>query len=199
MSGNWIHLCIDMQRMFAEETPWHVPWMTKASPAIAEIVERFPERTVFTRFVPPTNPREMGGAWRDYYRKWESMTLGLMGQELVDIVPQLRRFAPPARIFDKMTYSPWLGNRLNSILRNESVETLVITGGETDVCVLATVLGAVDLGYHVKVVKDALCSGDDDTRDASLELLGGRFSVQVEIIGAEEFLRGGAVGPSSRN
>ncbi|MEY9718161.1 nicotinamidase-related amidase [Sinorhizobium fredii] len=25
----WIHLCIDMQRMFAEGTPWQVAWMPK--------------------------------------------------------------------------------------------------------------------------------------------------------------------------
>lgn len=25
--GNWKHLCIDMQRLFAEDTPWHVQWM----------------------------------------------------------------------------------------------------------------------------------------------------------------------------
>ncbi|MBW9118093.1 cysteine hydrolase [Rhizobium cauense] len=189
MSENWIHLCIDMQRMFSEDTPWHVPWMSRVSPTIVEIADRFPERTVFTRFIPPTNAGEMTGTWRDYYRKWEAMTLDRLDRELIELIPDLRRFSPPARVFDKMTYSPWVGGNLNSTLRNEHVETLVITGGETDVCVLAAVLGAVDLGYRVKVVKDALCSGDDDTRDASLELLGGRFSMQVEIVDTETVLR----------
>jgi nicotinamidase-related amidase len=32
---------------------------------------------------------------------------------------------------------------------------LTVTGSETDVCVLATVLDAVDLGYRVIVVRDA--------------------------------------------
>lgn len=27
MAGQWIHICIDMQRMFSEATPWYVPWM----------------------------------------------------------------------------------------------------------------------------------------------------------------------------
>jgi hypothetical protein len=30
--GNWRHICVDMQRMFAEDTPWHVPWMKEVSP-----------------------------------------------------------------------------------------------------------------------------------------------------------------------
>ncbi|MGO6900177.1 cysteine hydrolase, partial [Rhizobium ruizarguesonis] len=34
MNENWIHLCIDMQRVFAEDTPWHVPWTREVSPQI---------------------------------------------------------------------------------------------------------------------------------------------------------------------
>jgi hypothetical protein len=45
-----------------------------------------------------------------------------------------------------------------------------VTGGETDVCVLATVLGAVDYGYRSIVLGDALCSASDADHDAMLEL-----------------------------
>lgn len=31
MPGKWIHLCIDMQSMFAEDTPWQVPWMSSTT------------------------------------------------------------------------------------------------------------------------------------------------------------------------
>jgi nicotinamidase-related amidase len=43
------------------------------------------------------------------------------------------------------------------------------------VCVLAAAIGAIDFGYSVILMKDAVCSGADETRDASLELLGDRF------------------------
>lgn len=128
--------------------------------------------------------------WRDYYRKWESMTLGQMDRRLVNVVPELARFVPPARTFDKMTYSPWTDGQLHRLLQSEAVGTLAITGGETDVCVLAAVLGAIDLGYEVKLLNDAVCSGADETHDATLRLLGDRFSVQVEVLTTEEFLRG---------
>jgi nicotinamidase-related amidase len=55
--------------------------------------------------------------------------------------------------------------------------------------VLATTLGAIDLGYRVIVLNDAVCSGADDTHDASLELLHDRFSVQLELMDTEEFFR----------
>jgi len=186
--NHWIHLCIDMQRMFAEDTPWHVPWMKEVSPQVQEISQRHPQRTVFTRFVPPERAEDMHGMWRSYYDQWDTMTLGRLGSEMVDLLPSLKALVPPARIFDKMTYSPWTTGELHHVLAGEGVKTLAISGGETDVCVLAAALGAIDFGYRVILLKDAVCSGADDTHDASLELLGDRFSVQLQIASTEDFL-----------
>lgn len=182
------HLCIDMQRMFNEETAWNVPWMASVSDQVEELAERFTAETVFTRFVPPHNASQMPGAWKTYYEKWEQMTLDHMPDELVDLVPRLRRFVPPARVFEKRTYSPWIDGRLHQALSRDGVDTLIITGGETDVCVLATVVGAIDLGYRIIIPRDAVCSGADTTHDSTLELLEKRFSVQIEVASTEELL-----------
>jgi nicotinamidase-related amidase len=69
------------------------------------------------------------------------------------------------------------------------VGALVITGAETDVCVLAAVMGAVDLGYRVVVPTDAVCSSSDETHDALLTLYRGRYGQQVETATSEEVLR----------
>ena len=68
------------------------------------------------------------------------------------------------------------------------IDTLVITGGETDVCVLATVLGAIDFGYRVVLVTDALCSSSDATHDALLTVYHQRFAQQVETVEMETVL-----------
>jgi nicotinamidase-related amidase len=185
MIESMCHLCIDMQRQFAEDTPWRVPWMQKVSPQICEIVSRHAERTVFTRFIPPATPV---GMWRPYYEKWWMMTREHQPPEMFDILPQLAHFAPPASVFDKTTYSPWVDGRLHRLLQRGGVEAIAITGGETDVCVLATVLGGIDLGYRVILLSDAVCSGADETHDASMKLLGDRFSVQLEVTTTEKFL-----------
>ncbi len=184
----WAHLCIDMQRMFDEETAWNVPWMAKVSDQIEELTARAPERTIFTRFIPPRSAGEMPGAWKAYYQKWDQMTLNRIPRELVNLLPALARFAPPARVFDKRTYSPWVDGRLHQLLVQDGVDTLIVTGGETDVCVLATVVGAIDLGYRLLIPHDAVCSGADSTHDSTLELLGARFSVQVEMTSTEALL-----------
>lgn len=53
LSAGTVHLCIDMQTLFAERTDWHVPWFERVLPAVARPTEARRARTVFTRFVPP--------------------------------------------------------------------------------------------------------------------------------------------------
>jgi len=183
-----VHLCVDMQRLFAEDTPWHTPWMNRVIPVIAEITAAHPQQTVFTRFIPIENAGEAAGAWRKYYERWSSMTLESLGKDMVALVAELARFVPPAVIFDKRVYSPWHGGKLHAHLRARAVDSLVVSGGETDVCVLATVLGAIDYGYRVVIATDALCSSSDETHDALLKLYEKRYSEQVEAVTTETVL-----------
>jgi len=190
VKGKWLHLCVDMQRMFEERTDWHVPWMEAISGRVLMLVEMEPARTVFTCFIPPPSIDQAAGAWREYYARWPDMTLEALQRESLDIVPQLACHVPPARVFRKRVYSPWTTGELHRVLCNEQVETLIVSGAETDVCVLATVLGAIDLGYRVVVVADAVCSGDDRTHDAALNIFANRFSAQLRICTLEELLPG---------
>jgi nicotinamidase-related amidase len=91
-------------------------------------------------------------------------------------------------VVDKPVYSPFHGWRLPAILRKREADTLVVTGAETDVCVLATVLGAVDHGYRVVVVMDAVCSSSDAGHDAMMTLYRQRFSEQIAVASAEQVL-----------
>ena len=53
--SNAVHLCIDMQNIFARGNIWETPWMERVLPVIADIAARFAKRTVFTRFITPEN------------------------------------------------------------------------------------------------------------------------------------------------
>ena len=48
--SDWVHLCVDMQRMFAEDTDWRTLWLPRVLPQVVRLAERAPERTMFTRF-----------------------------------------------------------------------------------------------------------------------------------------------------
>lgn len=186
--GNCHHLCIDMQRLFAEDTPWQIDWMERVRGRVERVARATAQRTIFTRFIPPQRPEAATGMWRPYFEKWSNMTREALGEAMIDLLPELRQLVPPAVVFDKPTYSPWLDGRLHRYLQDKGAGTLVVSGGETDVCVLATVLGAVDLGYRVIVVRDAICSASDQTHDDSIDLLARRFSVQVDLMEADAVL-----------
>jgi nicotinamidase-related amidase len=99
LSGGSVHFCIDMQRMYLEDTPWKMPWMEKVLPQIISITSVHPERTIFTRFIPAKKAGDGVGMWRRYYERWSTMTTEELGQDMVELVPTLGQFVPPGRIF----------------------------------------------------------------------------------------------------
>lgn len=183
-----LHLCVDMQRVFAEDTPWHMPWMARVLPQVLRLAAAHAARNVFTRFMPPHRAEEMPGSWRRYYEHWHGMTRGELGDAMLELVPELRRLVPPGVVVEKSVYSPWLGTSLEAMLRHRGADALIVSGGETDVCVLASVLGAVDRGFRVVVASDALCSSSDEAHDASLTVYGTRYGQHVEVACVEEIL-----------
>lgn len=181
-----VHLAVDMQNIFAPGGIWETPWMERVLPTIVDITGRYAARTVFTRFITPVRADERPGRWRRYFNKWECATRAMLPPSQLELVPALGRFVPPARVVDKPAYSAFTGSRLASLLYDKGVGTVVITGSETDVCVLATVMDAVDLGFRVVIVEDALCSSFDAGHDALMTLYRNRFSEQIELIKAEQ-------------
>ncbi len=189
LDGRAVHVCVDMQNLFAEKTAWHTPWMARVLPRVRHLAAVVPERTLFTRFVPARHPSEGRGCWKRYWERWAEMTVERLGEAMVDLVPDLAALVPPGEVVDKTVYSPWMEPGLESALRARRAETLVITGGETDVCVLATVLGAVDRGYRIVLATDAVCSSSDDTHDAMMTLYRQRFEQQLEIATTGQILQ----------
>ena len=165
-----VHLCIDMQRIFSSDGPWPTPWMDRVLPVVLEIVQRFPERTVFTRFITPEFPDAMPGTWRCYYEKWREATRENIDPGLLELLPPLVKFVPPAAVIDKTRYSGFFEPQLLRHLRERKSDCLIVTGSETDVCVAATVLAAVDHGFRIILVRDAVCSSSDAGHDALLEV-----------------------------
>ena len=81
------------------------------------------------------------------------------------------------------------GNSSNrSHLRQRQADALIVSGSETDVCVLATVLDAVDIGYRVIVVRDAMCSSSDEGHEMLMRLYRTRYTEQIETADAAAIL-----------
>lgn len=46
-----------------------------------------------------------------------------IGPELINLMPELARFAPPCQVVDKMVYSPWMEDRLDAVITRSSTDT----------------------------------------------------------------------------
>ena len=181
------HLCIDMQRLFGPGNGRVLDWMPRVLPQIARLCELDPERTIFTRFIPGAAPgrwlRHLAGllpalGGDDFRGDWRGHGGADAGARPLRTAGSDHRQAgllalvgarPPA-----------------AASRAGQCDTLVVSGGETDMCVLATVLGAVDLGYRTVLVRDAVCSSSDENHEAMLDLFGNRYRRHVEIGTAAE-------------
>jgi nicotinamidase-related amidase len=184
-----VHAAIDMQRLFAEKTEWASPVVHDIAPRVARIAGHAPHLTLFTRFLTPARAEDARGQWQIYYRHWSSVLASNVDADLLDLVAPLRRFVPPARIIDKYVHSAFEAPRFQAALDELEADTIIFTGVETDVCVLATALTAIDRGYRTVLVSDAIASSSPLGHDSSLESIYPRFDQQVELIDTDTLLK----------
>ena len=104
------------------------------------------------------------------------------------MVDALADYVPPALIADKPTYSIFKTEAFHTMLDDMSCQTLICTGVETDVCVLATVMEAMDYGYRVVIPSDAIHSSNPASHAATMDHVYRRFEDQIEIGTTDEIL-----------
>jgi nicotinamidase-related amidase len=181
-----MHIVIDMQRLFADHPDWAVKDIGRIRKEVTWLAEHKPGRTLWTRFVPAQNAAAANGAWRKYYEQWPSATLEGGGADYVDLLLEHRTLAGKARIFDKSTFSAFGNAQFGAALQAAGIDTLILSGVETDVCVWATALDAVDLGFFVVLARDALTSGNPEGHQAILDVIAPHFVPQVSVMNHAE-------------
>lgn len=92
-------------------------------------------------------------------------------------------------VLPKKRYGAFSGNDLAFLLRNLGVETLILTGVETEICVLATAFHAFNEDYRVVVASDACAGLEPECERAALRIIErevGWVMSTEEIVGALE-------------
>jgi nicotinamidase-related amidase len=176
-----LHVVVDMQRVFAEATDWRVPAIAEVTQPILALVRAQPRETVFTRFMTPSSIENATGDWQRFYARWQSVVRDRMDAAMFDLMEPFAGFVPPAEVCDKTTFSAFASADFVASLAKRGTQTLILSGVETEVCVLATALDAVDRGLHVVLATDALTSWSAAGHRAALEAVYPRFDQQIEI------------------
>jgi len=124
------------------------------------------------RPIPPGAPREVkpvvaAGTWE--------------AQVIDELKPQPQDYMIP-----KFRWSAFHQTYLDLALRNRNIDTLLISGGSTDVGVASTAYAARDLDYHLVVVSDACTSPEQDNHAQFVRRI---FPRMARVRTTEEVLR----------
>jgi len=204
-------LIIDMQPLFYDtSSPWgsrhglEASAMSKVWPRQLALAKRLAEFTgrndsVFlTRYLLPDRAEQARGIMRHYYRiesgggiTREALTSsGANVTFLLDTMPALHGLvASGAQVSTKYTAgafgpSSTLPSQLDNHFRDTGnvTRTLLITGVETDYCVISTILSAIDHYYRIVVVTDAITSSQLNSGQAQLDYTLRRFDHMVDLM-----------------
>ena len=95
----------------------------------------------------------------------------LRGEYGHDFIDELQPW-PGELVVDKPGYSAFEHTDLQAWLEERGIETLILTGVTTEVCVSSTLRTAVDRGYRCITVRDACASSYADLHAAMLATIG---------------------------
>ena len=185
--GRTALLVIDMQRGFVE--PGHameVPPARDTVPVIRALVDAFRAAqlpVIFTAFVySPSVPLLVGELHPEHKPAAPDAPRGfghpssccLQGDPSADVIAALAPREGEA-VIHKRWYDAFAGSDLDGVLRARGVTSLVVTGTMTDICVLATVVGAFNREYRITVVDDAVSTLWPEIQRATLDIIGRAF------------------------
>jgi len=186
--GRTALVVVDMQRGFLDTgEAMAVPPAREIIPAIQTLLGVFRARrlpVVFTEFVysesvpvligalHPEHKPAAPGAPRGFGVPSSSCLEGTASAETVpDLAP-----LPDEIIVRKRGYDAFAGTFLDRALRARNVTSLVVTGTMTDICVLATVTGALHREYRVTVVEDGVATLWPEIQRATLDIIGRAYA-----------------------
>lgn len=179
-----LHVVVDMQELFRSHPEWGTQSVTTIVPPIQRLLAARPDNAYFSRFIPAQSAESAEGTWRRFYRRWSTVTLDRLDPAQIEIVHELRPWAK--RVADKRVYSAWACAELRHAAI--AAETVILTGAETDVCVLATAMDAVQAGLRVILAADALTSSSQACHAKALDILHDRLDEQIEVATADQIL-----------
>lgn len=132
-----------------------------------------------------TNDAHLPGVDREL-QVWPSHAVA--GTEGAEVIEELK----PERgdhIIQKRRYSAFYGTGLDSILRDLKVETLVLVGLVTNICILHTAADAFFRGYQIIVPEDGVEAPTIEDQKFAIEYLktmyGCKITTVKELIGKE--------------
>ena len=141
-----------------------------------------PQRTFIWEWSPQLAP-PVCCCWKGFLRHYEDVGKELDCADIIDeIYPE-----PGDPIVDKFGYGAFHNTNLDDLLKARHVESVLVTGTVTQICVEETARESMKRGYRTTIVSDAVSSYMPDLHAAVLKNFALKFgwvSTANEVIGA---------------
>jgi len=177
---------VDMQNDFVRQgAPQEVPDARATIPTIRALVDRFHalgRPVIFTRFL--AGPQETliwtwspelapprRSCWPGVMRSYADLDGEREGPAVIDELAPM----PGDLVIDKYGYGAFHRTRLHDLLLAHGVDTVVVVGTVTQICVDETVRGAFEKGLRAVLVSDAVSSFDPGLHDATIRNVAMKF------------------------
>ncbi len=158
---NSVLLVIDMQKIFAPGYEWYTPGIEDAEKNIHRLCEKYKNR-IFTRHVASENPI---GTWKSYNEEFAHINSNTECLDLLDSFVNTEKIE-----FDKITYSAFNSGEALQYIKDQGYTEIILTGVQTEFCVLSSLMRAIDEGFFVTFVSDA-CAGSAEIFNESVSSL----------------------------
>lgn len=110
------------------------------------------------------------------------------GEHGHDIIDELRPL-PGEPVIDKPGYGAFHATALQQTLAARAIDTLVLCGVTTEVCVHSTLREAVDRGYHCLLVADGCAASDPTLQQAALAMVSVEGGIFGQVVPADALLQ----------
>ncbi len=168
-------LIIDMLNDFVlEGAPLEVPDARKVIPAIKKEIESAREKNCPVIYICDTHDRDD----KEFSRfGWPAHAVsGTKGAEVVDeLQPEKHDI-----VIEKTTYSGFYNTQLDETLKNLGINTLILTGCVTHICILFTASDAILREYNVTVIEDGVAGLAKEDHDAGLRIMKNVLGVEIK-------------------
>ncbi len=170
-------IVIDMQRYFLEKgAPAYLERGVKIIPLVKKLVNSFRNAgrpVIFTRHAHKKNnlTGQMGRWWHNKL-PWETDKYSRL---ISTLKPKKRE-----PVITKTRYSAFEKTNLNNLLKRKNVDTIVVCGVMTHLCVETTIRHAFMLDYQPILIQDACASENKKHHEAAIYNLAHGFSFIVD-------------------
>ena len=182
---------IDMQNAFvAPGAPVEVPAARGIVPTINRLAAALRQRGVTVIWVAHENQAD-GADWKGFFdafvapgRRADALAALTPGAPMQALYPDLKVEKSDLRVA-KNRYSAFIRSGFEEQLKKRGIDTLLLAGTKTNVCVECTARDAMMLDFKVAVLSDCTAALSDDEQRATLENVIQQFG---DVLEADEAL-----------